>query len=411
MPGTARQRALAHASMQATRLHRDLQIDVTRQVDVFGIAQKLGLWLMAQPLDHLYGFYLRTDDAGGIAVNSQHPESVQRFTVAHEIGHHVLGHQHTTDDVGDLGVFAGSKLEEAQAQVFAASLLLPLPFVNRVLRDLERGGRLGPAEVYTFSRQTGVSYTAAVWTLQNMHRLSRQSAQLFIKRGAAAAKTELRGRNWIRDARADVWMLGPNQTGLSVVCRIGDEVHIRLPENLSTGHAWHIDEPAAAGRMFANPDSPPVAWTGDVITALAPDGDSMRMDATSAPRGLWLESDEHVAYDGTVLGEYQGNSDNLATENLLDYPDDVPTGAETDTADAMWSIKPEEAGIRALIFVPRDQGSYQIRLSVRPMWNSALAPVAEYLVGIRARPRARIEGRGLVHPTKEAWVRQKAAAA
>jgi Zn-dependent peptidase ImmA (M78 family) len=411
MPGTARQRALAHASMQATRLHRDLHIDVTRQVDVFGIAQMLGLWLMAQPLDHLYGCYLRTGEAGGIAVNSQHPESVQRFTVAHEIGHHVLGHQHATDDVGDLGVFTGSKLEEAQAQVFAASLLLPLPFVNRVLRDLERGGQLGPAEVYIFSRQTGVSYTAAVWTLQNMHRLSRQSAQLFIKRGAAAAKTELLGRNWIRDARADVWMLGPNQTGLSVVCRIGDEVHVRLPENLSTGHAWHIDEPATPGLIFSNPDSPPIAWTGDAITALPPAEDSPRMDTASEPGGLWLEADEHIAYDGAVLGKYQRNSDNLATESLLDYPNDVAADADKGTADVMWSVKPEEAGIRALVFVPRDQGSYQIRLSVRPMWNSALAPVAEYLVGIRARPRARIEGRGLVHPTKEAWVRQKAAAA
>lgn len=408
MAASTRQRAVAQASMQATRLHRQLGLDLTKPVDVFGIAQTLGLWLMAQPLDRLYGCYLRTGQAAGIIVNSQHPESLQRFTVAHEIGHHILGHDHTTDDGADFGSFTGGVLEEAQAQAFAASLLLPLPLINRVLRELPSGQPLGPAEVYLFSRQTGVSYTAAVWTLQNQRRLSPQSARLFAKRGAAAAKTELRGRSWTQDARADVWMLGPSQSGLHVVCRIGDELHVRLPENLSTGHAWRVNTPDAGGLLFAETAPPPIAWNGDTLatahdrTPSTPIGD--RVDAD----GLELEADAHLAYDGSSLGDDQQVSGNERGDDLFDLLDDPPAEDESPDPSLDWAIQPEQTGTRALVFVPRRQGSYDIRLTLRPLWDPTADPVADFSVGIRARPRARIEGRGLVQPTREAWIRQQA---
>jgi Zn-dependent peptidase ImmA (M78 family) len=405
MPANARQRALASASMQATRLHRDLNLDVTQQVDVFGIAQTLGLWLMAQPLDHLYGFYLRTDEAAGIVVNSQHPESLQRFTVAHEIGHHVLGHQHTTDDIDDLASFGGRKLEEAQAQAFAASLLLPLPLINRVLRNLPQEHPLTPGDVYLFSRQTGVSYTAAVWQLKNLKKLTPQSARQFAKLGAAAAKSELRGRSWTSNARADVWVLGPGQAGLDLACRVGDEVHVRLPENLSTGHAWHIDEPPASSFMSAEEAPSPLAWISDTITVMtAEDGPGSKIEAHDND-GLKLEADEHVAYDGATLSEYQEVSDDLGADDMFgDFDNSI-----SDSEPGSWSVRPERTGTRVLVFVPRTPGGHQIRLTLRPIWDPAITPLADYRIGINARIRARIDGSGIVQPTRDAWASLRAA--
>ncbi len=394
--------------MEATRLQRRLGLDLTKQVDVFGIAQTLGLWLMAQPLDRLYGCYLRTGEAAGIIVNSQHPESLQRFTVAHEIGHHILGHDHTTDDGADFGSFTGGALEEAEAQAFAASLLLPLPLINRVLRELPSGKPLGPAEVYLFSRQTGVSYTAAVWTLQNQRRLSPQTARLFAKRGAAAAKTELRGRSWTRDARADVWMLGPSQSGLHVVCRIGDELHVRLPESLSTGRAWRVDMPDVGGLLFAESGSPPITWDGDTLAATRDWSTVRTVGVRIDAEGLELEADAHLAYDGTSLGDDKQVSSSERGDDFFDLLDESPDDDESSGPSLGWAIQPERPGARALVFVPRRQGSYDIRLTLRPLWDPTADPVANFSVGIRARPRARIEGRGLVQPTREAWIRQQA---
>jgi len=134
---SARQRAISEASMEATRLGLRMRIPTDRPVDVFLLAQRLGLWLAAQPLDNAYGFYLRQDTAAGIVVNSHHPESLQRYTCAHEIGHHILGHDSHVDDVSTLRQYSHLALQELQAQVFAASLLMPLPLINRILASLK----------------------------------------------------------------------------------------------------------------------------------------------------------------------------------------------------------------------------------------------------------------------------------
>jgi hypothetical protein len=161
--------------------------------------------------------------------------------------------------------------------------------------------------------------------------------------------------------------------------------------------------------MFADASPSPLAWSGDTITTLASDTESGSLTEVGDMGGLRLEADEHLAYNGATLGQRQHTSDNLRAEDLFDYFGDALSDAESGAVDLTWSIRPEQVGTRALVFVPGSQGSYQIRLSLRPMWDPTTTPLADYQIGVRARPRARIDGRGLVQPTKEAWVRQKAA--
>lgn len=404
MVASARDRALSHASMAATRLNRDLKIDQTRPVDVFGIAQRIGLWLMAQPLERLYGAYVRNIEHAGVLVNSQHPESLQRFTVAHEIGHHILGHGPTTDDHTNVSAFTGTALEEAQAQTFAASLLLPLPLINRTLRELRSGPELSASEVYMFSRQTGVSYTAAVWTLLSRRRLNYPAAQRLAKRGAAAAKTELRGETWIDDARADVWVLGADDAGLEVMCRVGDEIHVRLPENLSTGLAWQVDSPAVGGR-FAPPTSPPVAsWAGDAELVIADDvarPPDQRLARAAGPHLAW---DIHLGPDGLVAGHEIVEDDPVA-----DLFGSAGEAAGSDTSPD-WPVPAGVGGTRALVFVPRVEGAAGIDLSLRPPWADA-EPAQTYHVGLYARAHSRLAGAGLAQPTRDAWARTQSMSA
>jgi len=408
MAASARDRALSNASMAATRLNRDLKIDQSRPIDVFGIAQRLGLWLMAQPLDRLYGAYVRNAEQAGVLVNSQHPESLQRFTVAHEIGHHILGHGHTADDQANVSAFTGTALEEAQAQTFASSLLLPLPLINRTVRELSPGRELSASEVYMFSRQTGVSYTAAVWTLLSRGRLSYPAAQRLTKRGAAAAKTELRGETWVDDARADVWVLGEDDSGLEVMCRVGDEIHVRLPENLSTGLAWQIDRPAVGGQFARSASTAAAKWADDAMLVI--DDESVHdvdgpISATATnPR---LARDIHLGSDGSIVGREDIEDDPVA--DLFLWSDEADQSRHSTTGPE-WPAPPGLGGTRALVFVAQAEGGSQIDLSLRPPWADA-APDQAYHVGVRARAHSRLAGVGLAQPTRDAWARTQSLSA
>ena len=118
---------IAEASMAAARLHARLHTDLSHPVDIFRIVQELGIWLNARPLGNLFGFYLRQDDALGICLNAVHPETLQRYTCAHELGHHLLGHDSNLDDAADIDeVGSGRPVQERAAQVFAGNFMMPL---------------------------------------------------------------------------------------------------------------------------------------------------------------------------------------------------------------------------------------------------------------------------------------------
>lgn len=243
--------ALGRASMEAQRLlaHRETSWD--EPIDVFKIVQDEGIWLVSKPLGAgLYGFYLREGDATGIVVNANHPETLQRYTAAHELGHHVLGHESHLDGPDDVkGPIERARANELAAQVFAGNLLMPLQAVNRALRRQGVARQASPtaAQAYMLARDLDVSFSAAVWQLVNLRRLNHQAADNYVRAGAAAIKRELRsGDHPEGNNRADLVLLDQRSNGLAAVCRIGDELRVRLPENPSTGYQWRLREPATA---------------------------------------------------------------------------------------------------------------------------------------------------------------------
>jgi Zn-dependent peptidase ImmA (M78 family) len=211
MPAGRRGGLNADASMAAARLHARLHTDLSRPVDIFRIVQELGIWLSCRPLGNLFGFYLRQDDALGICLNAAHPETLQRYTCAHELGHHLLGHASNLDDATDIeGLGGATPAQERAAQVFAGSFLMPLELVNRVLRRLglyDKPLTLSAADVYQVSRELDVSYTATIWRLRALDRIDGPTAAGYAKAGAAAAKSELRGGAPHGSARAALWVI------------------------------------------------------------------------------------------------------------------------------------------------------------------------------------------------------------
>ena len=110
-------------------------------VDVEALAAQLGIRVRREPFDgKLSGLLKRAEGGAILGVNSQHPMSRQRFTIAHEIGHYLL---HSEDLHVDHGIgirfrddTSSQAIDDAEieANQFASHLLMPASFLEQDIR-------------------------------------------------------------------------------------------------------------------------------------------------------------------------------------------------------------------------------------------------------------------------------------
>jgi Zn-dependent peptidase ImmA (M78 family)/predicted secreted protein len=247
----ARLRGLKAASDEIGRLGLPLR----ERIDIFSVIEEQRVWLFTEPMRYAYGAYARSESSGGILLNSQHPVTTQRFTAAHEYGHHVLGHEASADQEEQM--FRSQRLLEVEAQAFAGEFLMPLQLVNFTLRTMgfdPRSPALNPLDVYKVALELGVSYRAAVVQLVNHKKVTRTAARRFASARPLALKTHIGGVkpefSW-----ADVWILDGTQEGRAFSPTLRDEIHVELAETPSSGYVWEIVDPASevltlAGEAF-----------------------------------------------------------------------------------------------------------------------------------------------------------------
>jgi len=111
-------------------------------VDVESIVRAHNLKIKAEALEEsVSGMLVIKDDGGVVAVNESHHRNRRRFTIAHELGHFVL-HGNSARVFIDAGpVFYrdeaaadGTRIQEIQANTFAAELLMPESAVVDIFR-------------------------------------------------------------------------------------------------------------------------------------------------------------------------------------------------------------------------------------------------------------------------------------
>jgi len=241
-----RQRVQAEGRRAAIKEHVRLDCDRTAPIDVFGIIERERLWLFFEPLPRLLGLYDRAGDAApGILINSKHPLALQRFTAAHEYGHHVLGHEASTDDESTIvRVDDPNADQEIAAQAFAAEFLMPQKLVNHTLRRLNlprTRDALDPGQAYRISVELGASFSATVYQLRTLKFLSPARANDILDARPIDIKAELLGERPEDLGSIDVWSIHAEQAGQTFFPRVGDRVRIELPETPSTGYRWAID--------------------------------------------------------------------------------------------------------------------------------------------------------------------------
>lgn len=82
--------------------------------------------------DSVSGTIIKDEDLHAIGINQNHPEVRQRFTIAHEIGHYIMGHDENKilDDTFDKNTD-----KEREANKFASELLMPYDLLKS---DIEK---------------------------------------------------------------------------------------------------------------------------------------------------------------------------------------------------------------------------------------------------------------------------------
>jgi Zn-dependent peptidase ImmA (M78 family) len=136
---------LQTARTRAEQIANDLHI-AKPAVHVDEVAVSLGLTVLHQTLpEDISGMLVSRGSGGCIVVQATDPEHRQRFTIAHEIGHYCLKHQfepgaHLHIDRGFTisfrTRFANVDRREAEANEFAATLLMPARLVRTAVSDL-----------------------------------------------------------------------------------------------------------------------------------------------------------------------------------------------------------------------------------------------------------------------------------
>ena len=117
-------------------------------VNIEELAGALGITIQYEPADDkLSGFLIRDlkNHRAVIGVNSSHPRNRKRFTIAHEIGHFLLHESEKVYMDGINNIFRvhhrnedsskGSNVDEKEANLFAAELLMPKKFLAKNLDD------------------------------------------------------------------------------------------------------------------------------------------------------------------------------------------------------------------------------------------------------------------------------------
>jgi Zn-dependent peptidase ImmA (M78 family) len=143
-------------------------------VPVEELALALDAEIAYEPYDgDVSGMLYRSDDHTLIGVNTRHAQTRQRFTIAHEIGHLVM-HKGTPMFIDRFVRVnwrdGASNQQEAEANSFAAELLMPRRLVEReVIRTLAKKRNISPHDLaVSLAKSFAVSAEAMQYRLANL---------------------------------------------------------------------------------------------------------------------------------------------------------------------------------------------------------------------------------------------------
>jgi Zn-dependent peptidase ImmA (M78 family)/DNA-binding XRE family transcriptional regulator len=145
--------------------------------DLLAEAEKAGLYGFVLELGaEVDGSYVTLDRGGVALVNGRAESGRRRFTLAHELGHHVLADEYSTD----FDLSAGLQERERLINAFAVHFLMPRASVAARWSELRGDGDARTAAIFV-ACEYGVSWSAACSQLCNLGLLAERERQALME--------------------------------------------------------------------------------------------------------------------------------------------------------------------------------------------------------------------------------------
>lgn len=263
-------------------LHEDLAIDTFGRVDVFEAISALGMRLVFRPLDNCAGFYIPPRGSrAGIAINSRHPLALQRYTAAHELGHHIFEHGEQVDRDSEVASGArGATPQERLAEAFAAWFLVPPEAAEVTFQRIAKVKPESGRDTYLAALRLGVSYSALCTHLPSLKLASPSQASSWRGRALKDVKQELTTEPPPGGWKNDVWELTGRDHESVLFVRAGDRLQFAVPESTA--------ESIPNGATIGHPAMPNLLIEEPLIVDLAPDMDPVPADLEIVSAGTKL---------------------------------------------------------------------------------------------------------------------------
>ncbi|HWI81573.1 ImmA/IrrE family metallo-endopeptidase [Ramlibacter sp.] len=253
----SRRDAILNGTARASQLHEDLGLKNRLRagdepIDVLGAMASLDIAVVFKPLKGLLGAYLRVPGAAGVVITSERPLHVQRFTAAHELGHHVFEHPLSTDSTvgyAARGERRGYDENELEADAFASEFLMPrwLIAAHMRRRSYTKQDLFRTDVIYQLSLRLAVSYSALCWALYGHGLFAHDQAEQMASREPKGAKQMAAADVVPQTWHPDVWALSERDHRSIIIGGPEDLVVLELEEHSTAGFAWDLREAKALG--------------------------------------------------------------------------------------------------------------------------------------------------------------------
>jgi Zn-dependent peptidase ImmA (M78 family) len=207
------------AAKTAMKYRMQTELGLDSPCDPYEMIVEENLELQFVDIPSLEGMCLQEPEVTRICVTAERPWGRQRFTAAHELGHHLLKHGSQIDTMIETREIQDTSDEEILADGFARFLLMPPRAVTNALSDCRLIDGLA---VYKASCWLGVSYESLVRQLCATLNLISESKQKSLLR---LSKQKL-GQTILgnQSFKADVWPLDDAWRDRAVHVQLGDAV-------------------------------------------------------------------------------------------------------------------------------------------------------------------------------------------
>jgi len=253
----SRRDEILKATQEAARVLSRFPTGSRTSFDIVRTVTELRIPLVFRPLKKLLGATITTESgARGVLVTTQRDLHVQRFTLAHELGHILLGHKTSLDEtVGFLGRFADNTrpAEEIGADTFASELLAPRRLILSAAQRhrWNKHALMDPKNIYQLSLRLAISFQATCWALAGQRILSGELSRTLQENPVRKLKLASAPAQFLENSWADVWNITEDDTGSFLEAGPDDLFAVQLVDNASAGFLWELVSPGRYGKVVA----------------------------------------------------------------------------------------------------------------------------------------------------------------